>query len=327
MLRKTITTIATFLISIILLSNNFIDYDETLFLFNNYKTNDNIKITLNRETNPNYKTGEKIEIYYETSNSSPIVIFDVLSSGKVQIIYPHKYVDFPLSEKNKLTKIPDSNNSLFYELVNGDSSGKEYIVALSLNEYPKYIVDRINNLEFLPVLDDAIEDVLNKLSDYMNEEFSYDYKYFFSNISSNRGTLEVNSFPKNSNIYLNNEPIGTTPIFTGLDIGYYLLETEYASESIKETILIEPGKKTSVYHQFNIYQKGKIYFRNKDDSEIRLFMNNEFIGYIPLYVEELPGDYNFLFINDKDEKNSVKITIEENKIKYIRINEKLEVEN
>ena len=105
-----------------------------------------------------------------------------------------------------------------------------------------------------------------------------------------------------------------------------MLETEYASESIREKIFIEPGKKTRVYHEFNIYQKGKIYFRNDGNSEIRLFMNNEFIGHIPTSVEELPGDYNFLFINDKDEKNSVKITIEENKIKYIKINENLEVD-
>lgn len=326
MLKKTITIIATFLISIILLSNNFIDYDETLFLLNNYKTNDNIKISLNKEISPIYTTGEKIEIYYETTNASPLIIFDVLSSGKVQIIYPHKYVGFPLSEKNKLTKIPDSNNSLFYDLVIGDSSGKEYILALSLNEYPKYIIDRINNLEFLPILDDTIEEVLEALSENMERGFSYDYKYFFSNITSNRGTLEVNSFPENSNIYLNNKLLGTTPIFTGLDIGYYLLETEYASESIKEKILIEPGKKTSVYHQFNIYQKGKIYFRGDNNSEIRLFMNNEFIGYIPTSIEELPGEYSFLFINDKDKKNSVNISIEENKIKYIRINENLEVE-
>jgi hypothetical protein len=179
----------------------------------------------------------------------------------------------------------------------------------------------------LPVIELSIEEIFEKLSPFLEEGFSYNTVYFYNDIIDTRGTLEISSFPENCKIYLNNEFLGNTPVFTGLDTGYYMLETKYASDSILEKIFIQPGRKTSIYHQFNVFEKGKIYFNKTDKSdEIRLFVNDEFFGYLPVKIEEFPGDYNFTFINSKNEKNHTVLSIEENKIKYININKNLGVE-
>lgn len=327
MFKKNYMIYILLFIPIILLSNTIINYDETLFLFKNHKTNKDISLWLNKEKGSTYKIGENIEIFFETPCSSSLIIFDINSDGKVQIIYPDKYNGFPVSEKSRTCKIPASEDTLFYDLTVGDSTGKEYILALLLNEYPEFIKSQIIESEFLPVIELSIEEIFEKLSPFLEEGFSYNTVYFYNDIIDTRGTLEISSFPENCKIYLNNEFLGNTPVFTGLDTGYYMLETKYASDSILEKIFIQPGRKTSIYHQFNVFEKGKIYFNKTDKSdEIRLFVNDEFFGYLPVKIEEFPGDYNFTFINSKNEKNHTVLSIEENKIKYININKNLGVE-
>ncbi|MBC7194849.1 MAG: PEGA domain-containing protein, partial [Caldisericia bacterium] len=69
----------------------------------------------------------------------------------------------------------------------------------------------------------------------------------FSSCSFNKGTLTVDSYPKEAEVYLNEEYFGVTPLSKSLNIGKYKIEVKKGGYKIySKEIEIKRGKETIV---------------------------------------------------------------------------------
>lgn len=81
-----------------------------------------VEISTNRGQDSDYFPGEDLAIYFKVYKNSFVAIYDILSNGKVSLIFPNRYDQNNFVLAGQLYTIPRAG----YRFMIGDITGKEY---------------------------------------------------------------------------------------------------------------------------------------------------------------------------------------------------------
>ncbi len=115
---------------------------------------------------------------------------------------------------------------------------------------------------------------------------------------TNKGKLSIDSYPQNSEVYLNGEYIGTTPLEQSLKIGKYILEVKKAGyKDYKKDITIERGKETIVIANLEI-STGTLIVKTQPDGAT-VFVDGKNYGLTPIEIGDLEiGEHEIVISKD-----------------------------
>ncbi|MGC8942736.1 MAG: PEGA domain-containing protein [Caldisericia bacterium] len=115
---------------------------------------------------------------------------------------------------------------------------------------------------------------------------------------TNKGKLSIDSYPQNSEVYLNGEYIGTTPLEQSLKIGKYILEVKKAGyKDYKKDITIERGKETIVIANLEI-STGTLIVKTQPDGAT-VFVDGKNYGLTPIEIGDLEiGEHEIVIGKD-----------------------------
>ncbi|HHV92949.1 MAG TPA: DUF4384 domain-containing protein [Firmicutes bacterium] len=95
---------------------------------------------------PSYRVGEKVQLYFEVSDNAYVTIFDVNAAGKVTKLFPNSHQPDGYARKNRIYRVPDK-----YDIVAAPPTGEENLLIVATRskpvDYPELL--RENGLENL----------------------------------------------------------------------------------------------------------------------------------------------------------------------------------
>ncbi len=107
----------------------------------------------------------------------------------------------------------------------------------------------------------------------------------FSSCFTNKGTLSVDSYPQNCEVYLNGEYVGVTPLEKSVKIGKYTLEVKKEGyEDYKKEVTIERGKETVIIANLEISTGSLIVKTDPDGATI--FVDGKNYGLTPIEIKD-----------------------------------------
>ncbi|HON84039.1 MAG TPA: PEGA domain-containing protein, partial [Caldisericia bacterium] len=103
---------------------------------------------------------------------------------------------------------------------------------------------------------------------------------------TNKGTLSIDSYPQNCEVYLNGEYVGVTPLEKSVKIGKYTLEVKKEGyEDYKKEVTIERGKETVIIANLEISTGSLIVKTDPDGATV--FVDGKNYGLTPIEIKDL----------------------------------------
>lgn len=124
------------------------ELDPALFLYNP-KAKFKVELWMNKE---NYKQGEPVSISFKSDSNCYVTVFNVDGDGKVNLIFPNKYVVSNRVKKDEIYTIPEKDAD--YEFSIAGTPGEEQVIAVATKE-PLELVKDLGALvgkEFMPTV-------------------------------------------------------------------------------------------------------------------------------------------------------------------------------
>ncbi|NLI56841.1 PEGA domain-containing protein [bacterium] len=110
--------------------------------------------------------------------------------------------------------------------------------------------------------------------------------FLFNSCLTNKGTLSIDSYPQNCEVYLNGEYVGVTPLEKSVNIGKYALEVKKEGyEDYKKEITIERGKETVIIANLEISTGSLIVKTDPDGATV--FVDGKNYGLTPIEIKDL----------------------------------------
>lgn len=141
----------------------------------------------------------------------------------------------------------------------------------------------------------------------------------FNSCLTNKGRLSVDSYPQNSEVYLNGEFIGVTPLEVSLNYGIYKLEVKKSGykDYIKE-IKIERGKETFVIANLE-KSKGSLVVKTDPDGAT-IYVDGKNYGLTPIEIEDLEiGEHEMVISKEGFAQIIKKVEIKEDRVEINEI--------
>lgn len=141
----------------------------------------------------------------------------------------------------------------------------------------------------------------------------------FNSCLTNKGKLSVDSYPQNSEVYLNGKYIGITPLEESFNYGIYKLEVKKIGykDFIKE-IKIERGKETFVIANLEKSTGGLIVKTVPDGAT--LYVDGKNYGTTPIEIEDLEiGEHEIVISKEGFAQIIKKVEIKEDKVEINEI--------
>ncbi|HPP43188.1 MAG TPA: PEGA domain-containing protein [Caldisericia bacterium] len=108
----------------------------------------------------------------------------------------------------------------------------------------------------------------------------------FNSCLTNKGTLSIDSYPQNCEVYLNGEYVGVTPLEKSVKIGKYTLEVKKEGyEDYKKEVTIERGKETVIIANLEISTGSLIVKTDPDGATV--FVDGKNYGLTPIEIKDL----------------------------------------
>ncbi len=116
----------------------------------------------------------------------------------------------------------------------------------------------------------------------------------FNSCLTNKGTLSIDSYPQNCEVYLNGEYVGVTPLEKSVKIGKYTLEVKKEGyEDYKKEVTIERGKETVIIANLEISTGSLIVKTDPDGATV--FVDGKNYGLTPIEIKDLEiGDHEIV---------------------------------
>lgn len=120
----------------------------------------------------------------------------------------------------------------------------------------------------------------------------------FTSCLSSKGKLSVESFPNNSEVYLNGEYIGNTPLEKNINIGSYKIEVKYSGyKTYEKEIKILRGKETIVIANLE-KTKGSLTVKTEPEGAT-VFIDGKNCGLTPVEITDLEtGNHEIIIIKE-----------------------------
>lgn len=110
--------------------------------------------------------------------------------------------------------------------------------------------------------------------------------FLFNSCLTNKGTLSIDSYPQNCEVYLNGEYVGVTPLEKSVKIGKYTLEVKKEGyEDYKKEVTIERGKETVIIANLEISTGSLIVKTDPDGATV--FVDGKNYGLTPIEIKDL----------------------------------------
>ncbi|MCX8094702.1 MAG: PEGA domain-containing protein [Caldisericia bacterium] len=128
----------------------------------------------------------------------------------------------------------------------------------------------------------------------------------FSSCLSNKGTLTIDSYPKEAEVYLNGENIGNTPISIKINVGKYSIEVKKEGyKDYKKEVEIKKGRETIVIA--NLERKvGGISVKTEPDGAT-VYVDGKNYGLTPLEIYDLETGKHEVLITKEGYKSIIKV--------------------
>lgn len=127
----------------------------------------------------------------------------------------------------------------------------------------------------------------------------------FLSCTSNKGTLSVDSYPKESEVYLNNEYIGNTPLSQRLNVGKYILEVKKEGyKTYTKEIEIKRGKETIIIA--NLERKVGGLSIKTEPQGATVYIDGKNYGLTPLDVYDIEVGKHEILITKEGYKSIIK---------------------
>lgn len=147
---------------------------------------------------------------------------------------------------------------------------------------------------------------------------------FLTSCFSNKGKIIIDSYPPNSEVYLNGEYIGITPLEKSVDQGTYLLEVKKIGyKDYKKEIKVVKGKELTVIANLEI-NTGTLIVRT-DPEGANVYIDGKNYGLTPIEIGDLEIGEHEIIISKEGYASIIKkavvteepLTIEEKLVKAI----------
>ena len=116
----------------------------------------------------------------------------------------------------------------------------------------------------------------------------------FNSCLTSKGTLSIDSYPQNCEVYLNGEYVGVTPLEKSVKIGKYTLEVKKEGyEDYKKEVTIERGKETVIIANLETSTGSLIVKTDPDGATV--FVDGKNYGLTPIEIKDLEiGDHEIV---------------------------------
>jgi len=141
----------------------------------------------------------------------------------------------------------------------------------------------------------------------------------FNSCLTNKGKLSVDSYPQNSEVYLNGEYIGVTPLEKSINYGVYKLEVKKSGyKDYVKDIKIERGKEILIIANLEI-STGSLIVKTEPDGAT-VYIDGKNYGVTPLEITDLEiGEHEMVISKDGYAQIIKKIEIKEEKVEIDEI--------
>ena len=82
-------------------------------------------------SDPSYRVGESVQLYFEVSENAYVTIFDINAAGKVTKLFPNSHQPDNYSRKNRVYRVPDK-----YDIIAAPPIGEETLLIVATRNKP-----------------------------------------------------------------------------------------------------------------------------------------------------------------------------------------------
>ncbi|NLA59302.1 MAG: DUF4384 domain-containing protein [Firmicutes bacterium] len=120
---------------------------KSLIINPNPKSDLQVRLWTDKGTSdPSYRVGENVQLYFEVSENAYVTIFDINAAGKVTKLFPNSHQPDNYARKNRIYRVPDK-----YDIIAAPPTGEENLLIVATRnkpiDYPELL--RENGLERL----------------------------------------------------------------------------------------------------------------------------------------------------------------------------------
>ena len=246
-----------------------------------------IDVWLNKPEGSVYHIGEKIEIFFKANKNCYVLIYDITSDGKIELLFPNKYESSNYIVANRIYKIPSKN----YSLKVSPPEGKEYVqIIASTKLIPLFSeIKSLGRIKSFPTLSTNPEKyVQEKIIPYLGKEWASDITFFYVGYRPTYGTLIVDSDPQGAYVYVDGSYKGKTPITLLVDEGtHYVVMYFEGGGSYEEIVSVKANEITRVFGRL---AKTQIEVTTTP-SGARVYVDDVYMGMAPITVDVEPGSH------------------------------------
>ena len=240
-----------------------------------------LSLKLDKGTGATYTQGERIRVYFRTSQNAYVSIFGYDTRGNILLLFPNEHQSNPYLQANHEYYIDG-----IIEL--GSTPGIEYVQGFATTE-PTVVtrdLERKLEKEEFPKTEEGIERFTRRMKGILTGLPAR--KWVSSDILHYRvverrkrtGQLRVNSSPESAEVFLDDRNFGRTPLFMDkIEIGEHTVRIEQPGyQSWSKIIQINPDRTTFIQADLQrMVQYGTITIRcNREDA--RIYLDGQFKG-------------------------------------------------
>ncbi len=249
-----------------------------------------------------YRIGEPIRIYVSVTDDAYVYLFDVKPNGEINLFLPNRYDRDNRMRAGEVRRFPPPGARYRFN-VDGPP-GEELVLAIATK---RPLTSReIGDVERGEVRVRGLRSLSRALSIVVEplpgDAWASDWARFYVVGSTPppppppppaQGTLEVDSSPRDAQVFLDGRYLGLTPLVTSVRPGRHDLSVKKTGyQPYRAAVRINPGERLRVYARLvPEVQTGTLSVRSSP-SGAKVYLNGAYRGRTPLDLELRPGSYD-----------------------------------
>lgn len=253
-----------------------------------------ISVSINKGMGATYHRGEELGITFRTDRSAYVTILNIQPDGRIKVLFPNKYDTDNFVNGGTTYSLPTKKASLDYGLTVDGSMGKEIIYAIASSSPLNFMSSIFFSDVFpFPYLSINIGNLEASLSFGFKSNWGTDSTYFYSNYRPILADTKIDCDRSRASVYVDGLFMGTTPLYTELEIGTHTVyimgkrELEYGPEIIN----INSFNPKFYFNLIPSYPYGYLEV-NSIPNEASVYVDGEYAGSTPYRDYEKIGNRN-----------------------------------
>lgn len=259
-----------------------------------------IKVWTDRAAGSTYYPGDRINIYFKTSQDAYVTIYDYTTSGQLKVIFPNFFQRDNFVRGGITYVIPNPNYN--YNFTISGPNGREIIEAIaSANPNVLPQPSGSGNQLFQEIPEGL--GYLQKLKlEIVGKPIAVDTTYFYVGYVPNVGTVHFDSQPQGAQLYVDGVYEGITPLDLQLAEGNHLGVFWYGQMNVSKSFNVVANTYQVVSVVFNQFsqpypqnQTFTINF-NTTPSGAMIFVNGKMLGISSCRIDLSFGTYQITIV-------------------------------